>query len=326
MNKKIITILSLILCLSIIFYIYINKTKILSCLNRTKTNTAQKYEISLIQDDDNLADFTKEFNIDVKSNTKVDCKIKFSNRSGKDNIFLLKLNLNYLDANFCLDDSTQTIDSYKFELKNGEERLFNAKLDSNLFKYNLNPLVATVVVGPDKHASDINFISDSFSISGRYDLINRNISLNNSLYPQSEEVSNSNRIRSTEENNSIKVFINDNVDDLSNFTCPPVKLDVKPGQDIELGLRAGNIPETSEYIVWLNVNHIRQLINDKPYWHFKIKESEIAFKKLKFQAPTEKGKYELYAYMAPNPWVSIKNKSLLNMYIKTSFRLTINVE
>lgn len=185
-----------------------NKNRILSAFNGQKKNVGIGYDLSLIQRDGNLSDFSKEISANVGSDEKIDCKVKFINRSGKNNTFLLKLNINYLDVDFFIDNNEKIINSYKFDLKVGCEKIINVKVAANVFIYNINPLVINIVAAPDKHAADMNFITDSFGISARYDLINKKILSDNSKYPVPEEVSPLNTIKLTQDNNGIKVFLN----------------------------------------------------------------------------------------------------------------------
>lgn len=325
MKKIFFTVCIIIIMLNLVA-IFNNKSKIFSIMNNGKENPVGRYELSLTQNKKNPKNFTEEITTNINNKNAVQCEIKFVNKSGKNNNFLLTLLVNYQTANFCVNNSNKSFSYYMFRSANNSTKIISIKLPSNLFIHNLNPIVANIVSSPNKHASNLNVITDSYGISARYDFINKSIAPNNFNYPLPEKTSVLNTIKQNKDNKSIQILFNQYTDKANNFICPPVKLNAKPNQNVSLGFRAGNVADTNTYLVYLNIDNKQILINQKPYWYFEISKSLIAFKKLTFKAPEKKGKYEIYAYLIPNPWMRINNKPIIEMYVKSSFRLTLNVE
>lgn len=128
-------------------------------------------------------------------------------------------------------------------------------------------------------------------------------------------------------NNYTGIFVNQDFNNINDFYLPDNKIYAKPGQDVNLAMRFGGHTGVDNYLIWLNIGYEQYLINNlNKYILIKNPESCLQYKKITFKAPIEKGKYELWAFLAKNPLNFQNNSQKLRHGLDYSHRITLIVE
>lgn len=318
MNRKlkIIILTSLVICaISLIIYFYLNPYNMSI---KVKANF-KGYGIMLYNP--NKSDIHNSFIVDMEKQKTFNYYVKFVNNSGYDNKFVLLVYLNYKQISFYLENANNLIDSYTFDLKNGDEKMIPIHFPINNLENSTNSLIIPVLAGANKHTSELNKTSDFYGIIGRYTLKISDKPDKNVLVPENADKSfNFN-------DNFTGILLNKDTQNAESIKLPKLKYNVKPNERVDFLLRAGGYKKSKNYLAWITVGWKQIPFNNADnFWYFKVPNNYIARKNVSFIAPKKKGLYEVCCFLVPNPWNNMDVGINEDRNISTSFRFTLNVE
>ncbi len=242
----------------------------------------------------------KDYNIVIDKKDEFDFVTKFINNSGRKGSFLLNIYLNYEQIPFCVSDNKFSMD-YVFDIGGNSEVKIPIKLDLSKLYLKNNSLVISFVAGNGKHASELNEVTDFFGSNAEYNLIlpagEKEIE---KFYSSTSSKSDYKKINI--KNNFEGIFLNQNFKDIKAFTLPKPSIRCKPGQTVKFALRLGGYKDINNYIAWVNVGYRQYPVYGKDkYLLFNMENSDLIYKEVSIKAPMEKGKYEVWAFLAKKP-------------------------
>lgn len=250
------------------------------------------------------------------------CDVQFTNNSDKKSKFALILYLNYEQIYFkAFNEDINNI--YEFELNKGESIKIPVSFEDTEIKYKNNSLICNVVAGINKHASDINKVTDFYGMGTEYNLM-----LEDSKRELKDDFNYNLESKSIESNNNfIGIFINQDFKNINDLYLPNSTIYAKPGEEVELAIRYGGYSNTDTYIIWFNLGKEQCVINnEQKYILTKNDKSKLSYQKVKIKVPEEKGKYDLWAMIENNPLNFQNNLSKSAHFLRYSHRVTIVVE
>lgn len=304
-NKSIVFTTLFLICFIFCIFIILNKTKFISRLGNKEQFTFNGYGLKVEKENYIIKD---DYTINLNKKGEFDFDVIFINNSGKKSSFSLMLYLNYDKVPFRANDKIKIPISIN---------------DNNLVFKN-NSLVVSIVAGVDKHACDLKEVNNFFGTNVEY-----NLKVNENTKEIKDKINNlDDKLEHININNNYTgIFVNQDFNNINDFYLPDNKIYAKPGQDVNLAMRFGGYTGVDNYLIWLNIGYEQYLINNlNKYILIKNPESCLQYKKITFKAPIEKGKYELWAFLAKNPLNFQNNSQKLRHGLDYSHRITLIVE
>lgn len=315
MRKKIV----ILVVVSIALVIGLIKYNSLPRKSSESVNTFNGYGIALNNPD---GSFHNSFVIKEQDNSNFDYSVKFTNNSGVNGSFILLVSINYKQIPFYTQERPELVDNYKFTLEAGKEKIIPIHFPLRKIGLKRNVLVISVLAGPDKHASELKAMTNFYGATTRYNLIISNRKDEKKEYTP-EKVNTTFPSRG----NFSGILLNNDNESISKINIPPTIINAKRNQKINLFLRAGGYSDTENYLAWITTGWKQTPIDgNKEYFYFKVPKGIVAYKKINFIAPKEKGKYDVCAFLAANPFKQLDDGFYQNIGIDTSYRFTLNVE
>jgi hypothetical protein len=242
--------------------------------------------------------------------------IQFANLTEHNSEYLLKIFLDYNEIDFEHEGNYKS--DYIFTANSGESLIIPISLSEDNSFDSSRILTVAIFTAPDKHAYEINLMSNQYGVVMSYELANKNrtVITNTNATEPSEYLSLSfqglmlNFDFSPENNMSVKF--------------PPYSISTKENELIEIAYRAGKYENVSDIIIVVMVNWNQQKINGMPYLHLVNKPDFISFGSVSFIAPAETGKYDVVAFVVESPY-SNKNADNFHFHDK-AYRFTLIVE
>lgn len=289
--------------------------------SNTKEIDARKdysYALGIVKEDGSLEEYT------INAKDRDQFKIKVTNDTPKRAKFIMNVYINYEKINFELVEKQKKISNHEIEIESGLNEILSIKIPKDKLIYKLNPMVIEVVSDPDTHAKDKNILEYTNGVRARYDLINDSETIT-SKPPEPKQINN-NQLINLQKNGFQGILLNTDFTKIDQFNPPSLQIHSKPNEEVELAVRTGGLDQTKNYLVWLNLQHKQVSINNQKYLYYQAPLNHATFEKITFQAPSEKGDYEIYAYLVQNPWGSIALDGFTGTYIHPSERITLCVE
>ena len=247
-----------------------------------------------------------------------DLNIQFANLTDSNSEYILKLFLDYTEIEYMLDGEIRS--EYVFTANAGKSLVFPISLLNDVPFDTSHILTIAILTAPNKHAYTTDLMSNSYGMVLSYELANsareRQIKESAALEEPSKFLTLSyqgimlNEDFTAEDNTSVKF--------------PPKKMEVKPGELVNLAYRVGNYETSDDVVVVVLVDWKQQMINDKPYLHIANKTGYVGYGTLEFSAPSQAGEYEVTAFVVDDPY-SLKDGDNFHTH-DTSYRFTLIVE
>jgi hypothetical protein len=242
----------------------------------------------------------KDYNIVIDKRGEFSFNVKFINNSGKKGSFLLNIYLNYEQIPFCTYENKYSMD-YMFNIGGNTELKIPLKIDINKLSLKNNSLVISFVAGHEKHACDLNEVTDFFGSNAEYNLILPGCSEKTENYYRSVYAK-SDYQKININNNFEGIFLNQVFNDYKAFRLPKPSIRCKPGETVKFALRLGGYKDINNYIAWVNLGYRQYPINGKcKYLLFNLENNDLIYKEVSIKAPMDKGKYEVWAFLAKKP-------------------------
>ena len=244
--------------------------------------------------------------------------VQFANLTDSDSEYILKLFVDYEETPFYYQN--ERITQYVFDVTAGASVELPISLPSETVFKNSRMLTVAILTAPDKHACDIDLMSNSYGVVLSYELAQREqlrkIQLNSK--PMDAEL--------YQELSFQGVMLNTDFDttDDSATQFPPKQLNAKAGEEVTLAYRVGNYEKTKELLVVVLVDWVQQEVNGAKYIHLVNNEGFVGYGTIRFIAPTIPGKYEIVAFAVDNPSLE-KNYDTFHTH-ETAYRFTLVVE
>lgn len=241
--------------------------------------------------------------------------IQFGNLTDKDSEYILKMFIDYEEISFKLKD--EIVSSHTFTMKAKEGTTIPLSLISSSTMKNSHILTVAVLSAPNKHADEIDLMSNSYGMCIDFELSKRGN--NREILNRTKAEEPDNYINSTYQGIVISNVFNPEKDENNNVKLPPKHINVKKDEIVKLAYRAGNYESTEDILIVVLVDWKQQHIE-----HVKNKEGYISYGEFEFQAPSVAGKYEVTAFIAQNPYMLRDGNNFHTN--DTSYRFTLIVE
>ncbi|OPH53331.1 hypothetical protein BC351_05500 [Paenibacillus ferrarius] len=313
---RIYSIILVLITLTTLLFLFKNGSASTSSVSQTNVNM-KGYALQVYTPNDQLH---QSYIIDMTQGSTFNHKIMFMNSSGRTSTFSLLVYLNYQQIPFKADTNGLNEYAYQFTLEQDKSILIPLEFSTDDLAEGTHALTFSIIAGSDKHASALDVVTDSFGISGRFNLrLNANKQTGIALTPEI--------IKDTFKQNTYSgLLINQDRNQKEKFLTPQKLITAKSGGMIELALRGGGTPN-EEYVVWLTVDWKQiKAFDEKAFLFFRIPKNESMYTPITFKAPTQPGEYEIAAYMTPNPFKQLDDGFFQDISTYTSHRFTLKVE
>lgn len=242
--------------------------------------------------------------------------ILFSNFTGADGEFMLKVFYDYKEIDFKV--ANEFVSEYVFDLNSPSTIVMPLFLSDEiqLDDYS-HKLTVVVFAGTNQYACDYESVTDSYGQCLDYEIRKPQTPSNN--YMAHDYLIESNPISDI---NFSGFVINDDIDDAASVKMPSTEIRANPGETIDLNLFMGNIDGFSEYaaIVFMDWDVV-DINGSSPLL---LKTQGLSQQNFTLKAPEMPGKYEICGILIPNPFNNIPESSFY--YTEYAYRFTLLVE
>lgn len=244
--------------------------------------------------------------------------VQFSNLTDTDSEYILKVFLDYKEMDFLLDG--KVVSDYIFQAKAGEALVIPIVLKDDMGFETSHILTVAVLTAPNKHAAEIDLMSNSYGMVLSYELAKRDAERQVNALSKAEEP------QGYLEMGFQGLMLNQDLKfvDGAPAKFPEKELLTEPGETVSLAYRAGNYENTDDILFVVLVDWEQQNVNDSPYTHIINKEGYVSYGEISFQAPTEPGKYEVVAFIESAPY-ALRDFETFHTH-DTAYRFTLVVE
>lgn len=246
-------------------------------------------------------------------------EVEFENR-GNSGQYILKLFYDYEEVAFRVSgDGSKYDTSYIFNVENAKSIKIPIELDANLQKDSKShKIVVAVYASPEKNAQTLNAVVNNYGIVLDYEVIYDEE--NSDIHLGADYVDSLKSLDIEYEG----LVINNNFENLTEVSLPPVSLKVKQGEEIQLAFVSGKYEEFEDYLIVSLLDWKQISMSEKPYLLLKNNPSALDYGTFSITAPDEEGLYEFVAFIVPDP-MKQKNEDNFQL-IDLAYRFTIEVE
>lgn len=244
--------------------------------------------------------------------------IQFANLTEHTSEYVLKVFLDYAEVDFFIEDVLRN--SYIFQVEAGESVILPIHLEpSNEFNSS-HMLTVGIFTAPQKHAKQINLMSNSYGVVLTYEIIPRKSSRGELRSVDYKDASDYLRV------DYQGIMLNTDFSPLDDAQVyfPPIDIIASPEEKITLAYRAGNYDNSGGILISVLVNWSQQPLDGVPYLYVKSKSGYISFGEIEIKAPPEPGEYEVVAFVVNQPFEH-KNAETFHMH-DTAYRFTLTVQ
>lgn len=215
----------------------------------------------------------------------------YAENYGKSREYILKLYLDYKEVEFGVNGTH----FLKYEFSLGKDKNIEIPITINNIKDN-HKLTAVLIASPDKHASELEEVpTSSYGMAIDYYLDFNNDIKNIELHQKIDEAN------YYFDDKFYGFIVNDDFSVSSEMKYPPKLIKVNSGERVKLATRIGEILNSDEVLLCLDVGGRQVNLDNGSYKRIDIREEKTTYCEISFQAPVEPGKYEVTGFIVKNP-------------------------
>lgn len=258
-----------------------------------------------------------QYNLQLDENHNLNYILKLTIEDKNAESAVLTAGIDYNQISLFADKDGKANDmEYKINLSSDKTEV-NVPINSNLNKLSSGVHILNFTLNLIDKKTTLKNSKTNVSYSTRYNLI---VDKSNSISIENSPSIINNSIKS---NNKIGIFLNE----ISKNNV----INAKPGENIEIPILAGGFKNTSynycDYMFWISLNSVQYIFNNnEKNYYFRLKNEELLRQNIDIQAPKEKGTYEIYGYLAINPFLKLEEGNNQNTSIETSNKIILQVQ
>lgn len=265
----------------------------------------------------NGTDLTKDGVIFLE-NASDDLFVQFANLTKDNSEFVLKLFLDYEEVNFLIGEVSYS--SFEFKVAAEESKEIQVNLDTTVDLGISHMLTVGVFTAPNKHASEIELMSNSYGMVLTYEIVSPSGSRTNIRDMHCEKTAKF--LKSQFQGIMLNEdFLNEDNDTVQ---FPPIEVAALPGKNISLAYRLGNYNYQGNVMLIVLVDWKQVSVNGSDYLIVENKPGYIGFGEIEITAPLDSGKYEVIAFAVNQPF---SPRNVTNFFAHdTAYRFTLSVD
>ena len=247
--------------------------------------------------------------------------VQFANLTDTSSEYVLKVFYDYEEVSFSVNGSDTFVSDHIFTVNTMTSLIIPIMLDDNLSFDNSHLLTIAILTAPNKHAVDLDMMSNSYGVCSTYELANRNETRQINAKPTA--IGTAMFLEITYQG----LMLNTDFDakDDNQVFFPPKEIKTGSGETVRLAYRAGNYDEnTGDVLFIVLVDWQQQGFNDNPFIYISNNPGYMGYGEIEITAPIEQGKYDITGFIVRNPY-ELRNADIFELN-DTCYRFTLVVE
>ena len=225
--------------------------------------------------------------------------VQFANLTEDNTEYILKIFYDYEEVFYFVNSGSGLINSYTFTADSRESLVIPITLDENLVFNNSHLLTVAVLTAPNKHAVDLDIMTNSYGMSMTFELTQKSEVRQINDTPTAQEPTEFLQANYQGMMLNVDFELNEN----TSVYFPPKEIRAKSGDTINIAYRVGNYEDTGDVLFIVLVDWQQQRFNaNKPYIHIVNNYGYVGYGIIEITAPLEKGKYEITGFAVNNPF------------------------